>query len=49
MKLLPLRIMDEERLDKTKVPEPFGYIIKLFGDSELRSTIEIALQRDKLE
>ena len=41
--------MDEERLEKTKVTEPFGYIIKPFGDNELRSTIEIALQRDTLE
>jgi PAS domain S-box-containing protein len=41
--------IDEERLEKTKGTEPFGYIIKPFGDSELRPTIEIALQRDKLE
>jgi PAS domain S-box-containing protein len=41
--------LDEERLQKTKGTEPFDYIIKPFGDSELRPTIEIALQRDKLE
>jgi len=38
--------LDEERLQKTKGTEPFGYIIKPFGDSELRPAIEMALQRD---
>jgi PAS domain S-box-containing protein len=41
--------IDEERLQKTKVTEPFGYLIKPYDDNELRPTIEIALQRDKLE
>ena len=41
--------IDEERLQKTKGTEPFGYIIKPYEDSELRPTIEMALQRDKLE
>jgi PAS domain-containing protein len=41
--------IDEERLQKAKGTEPFGYIIKPYEDSELRPTIEIALQKDKLE
>ena len=39
--------LDEERLEKTKVTGPFCYI--LAADSELRSTIEVALQRHKRE
>jgi CheY-like chemotaxis protein len=41
--------IDEERLQKAKGTEPFGYIIKPYVDSELCPTIEIALQRDTLE
>ena len=41
--------MDEERLEKTKVIEPYGYIIKPIEDKELRPAIEMALQRHKLE
>jgi PAS domain S-box-containing protein len=41
--------MDEERLEKTKVTEPYGYLIKPFEDKELRPVIEMALQRHKLE
>ena len=41
--------MDEERLERIKVTEPFGYIIKPYEDKELRSAIAIALQRDKQE
>jgi CheY-like chemotaxis protein len=41
--------IDEERREKTKVTEPFGYIIKPFEDAELRPAIEIALQRHKRE
>ena len=41
--------LDEERLEKTKVTEPYGYIIKPFGDKDLRPVIEMALQRHKLE
>ena len=40
--------IDEERLEKTKVTEPYGYIIKPFEDKELRPIIEMALQRHKL-
>jgi PAS domain S-box-containing protein len=41
--------IDEERLEKTKVTKPYGYIIKPFEDRELRPVIEMALQRHKLE
>ncbi|RCV64131.1 Signal transduction histidine kinase [Methanophagales archaeon] len=41
--------MDEERLQKTKGTEPFGYIFKPYEDNELRPSIEMALQRDKRE
>ena len=39
----------EERLERTKVTEPFGYIIKPFEDKELHPPIEMALQRHKRE
>lgn len=35
--------MDEKRLERAKVTEPFGYIIKPFEDNELASAIEKAL------
>jgi CheY-like chemotaxis protein len=35
--------MDEKRLERAKVTEPFSYIIKPFEDKELSSTIEKAL------
>jgi len=41
--------LDEERLEKTKVTEPYGYITKPFEDKELRPVIEMALQRHTLE
>ena len=41
--------IDEERLKKTKITEPYGYIIKPFEDKELRPAIEMALDRHKLE
>jgi PAS domain S-box-containing protein len=41
--------IDEERLEKTKFTEPYGYLIKPFEDTELRLAIEMALQRHKLE
>ena len=42
--------MDKKQLEKTKASGSYGYITKPFEDkSVLRSTIEIALQRHKLE
>jgi CheY-like chemotaxis protein len=35
--------MDEKRLERANVTEPFGYIIKPFEDKELASAIEKAL------
>jgi len=35
--------MDEKMLERAKVTEPFGYIIKPFEDKELSSAIEKAL------
>jgi PAS domain S-box-containing protein len=41
--------IDEARLEKTRVTEPYGYIIKLCEEKELRPVIEMALQRHKQE
>ncbi|MCL4298907.1 MAG: response regulator [Anaerolineae bacterium] len=40
---------DEQTLQRAKVTEPFGYLLKPFDEQELRITIEIALYRHKLE
>ena len=40
---------DEDMLEKAKVTEPFGYIIKPFEDRELNSVIEISLYKHKME
>lgn len=39
---------DLRTLQRAKLAEPFGYIVKPFHDSSLRSNIEIALYRSKL-
>jgi len=36
-------------LERAKITEPFGYIIKPFEERELRSTIEIALYKHRME
>lgn len=36
---------DEEILERAKVTEPYGYIVKPFSDKELRSNIEVALYK----
>lgn len=36
---------DEATLDRAMVSEPFGYLIKPVSDTELRSAVEVALQR----
>ena len=40
---------DEATLEKAKVTEPFGYLLKPFSDSELHSTIEMALYKHRTE
>ena len=40
---------DENTLQRAKISEPFGYILKPFEDRELITTIEIALSRHKAE
>jgi len=40
---------DEDVLERAKVTEPFGYIIKPFEDRDLNTTIEIALFKHKME
>ena len=40
---------DEDTLQRAKVTEPYGYIIKPFQERELYSTIEMALYKHKAE
>jgi len=40
---------DENILERAKITEPFGYIIKPFNDTDLRINIEIALYKHKME
>lgn len=40
---------DEELLERAKLTEPFGYLLKPFKDGELHSTIEMALYKHKME
>ena len=40
---------DKNMLDRAKITEPFGYIVKPFSDRELHSAIEIALYKHKTE
>ena len=40
---------DEKTLARAKITEPFGYIIKPFEERELRTTIEMALYKYKME
>lgn len=40
---------DEKILDRAKITEPFGYIIKPFKERELKINIEIALYKHKAE
>lgn len=40
---------DENTLEKAKVTEPYGYILKPYDDRELQSTIEMALYKHMME
>ncbi|MFQ6109927.1 MAG: sensor histidine kinase [Candidatus Aminicenantales bacterium] len=40
---------DKKILERAKITEPFGYIIKPFEDRELHSIIEIALYKHRME
>jgi len=40
---------DGKTLQRAKITEPFGYILKPFGEKDLYSTIEISLHRHKME
>ncbi len=40
---------DDEILQSAKVTEPFGYLMKPFRESELKTVIEIALGRHRME
>ncbi|MBI5558317.1 MAG: response regulator [Deltaproteobacteria bacterium] len=40
---------EDDTLERAKLAEPFGYILKPFDDRELKSAIEIALYRHQME
>jgi len=40
---------DDKTLERAKITEPFGYILKPFEDRDLHSTIEMALYKHKME
>lgn len=40
---------DEKTLQRAKLTEPFGYIVKPFNEKELQTSIEIALYKYKME
>ncbi|MCH8011705.1 MAG: PAS domain S-box protein [Candidatus Marinimicrobia bacterium] len=40
---------DDKTLQRAKVTEPYGYIIKPFEENELRTAIEMALYKHKIE
>ena len=40
---------DEDTLQRAKITEPYGYIVKPFEERELRSAIEMALYKHKME
>ncbi len=40
---------NQEILDRAKITEPFGYILKPYEERELRIVVEMALSRDRLE
>jgi PAS domain S-box-containing protein len=40
---------DEKTLQRAKITEPFGYLVKPFAEHELSATVEMALHRHRLE
>ncbi len=40
---------DEDTLQKAKITEPYGFVLKPFDERELRNTIEIAVYKYKME
>nr|WP_305891131.1 response regulator [Methanolobus chelungpuianus] len=40
---------DDEVLERAKLTQPYGYIVKPFKANDLRTNIEIALYRHKME
>ncbi len=40
---------DEETLERAKITEPFGYLLKPFEEQDLQSTIEMALYKNKMD
>ncbi|MFQ6108768.1 MAG: HD domain-containing phosphohydrolase [Candidatus Aminicenantales bacterium] len=40
---------DEKTMERAKLTEPFGYIVKPFNERELQTSIEIALYKHKME
>jgi len=42
-------LSDKKTLDRAKVTEPYGYIIKPFNENDLYNTIEMALYKHKME
>jgi len=42
-------LTDNETLERARITEPFGYLLKPFDDRNLHSTIEMALYKHKVE
>lgn len=40
---------DRETLERAKLAEPFGFLLKPFVEQEIRTTIEVALYKHKME
>ena len=42
-------LSDKETIERAKITQPYGYIIKPFNESELLTNIEVALHKSKFE